>query len=149
MEHYIQSAILDNVFSEGPFQNTMANFKEIVQREMVEEYEKHLLPMMMYTCRNYLARLRHIQANVNFQSFSRTSPPIPLPASHEEHNPLPHPTHRFSAYGMPFPVENGIQKYRPESDEFRDPVSADRVHPESRTLLLLVRPDKYFCSVQY
>ena len=144
MNNYIKTAILDNIFSTGPFDNArMIGYENVVYMEMQYEYDTHLLPMMMHTCRNYLYRLRFIQANTNFESFNRLMSPIPIPETEEEQtSPLNTSFHRFSAYGMPFPVNNIIQKFRKNPPVTRQQFPPGVVHPESRILLFLIRHDK-------
>ena len=50
--------------------------------------------------------------------------------------------HRFSAYGMPFPVDNTIQKFRKNPFMNRQRIPHGVVHPDSRILLFLIRHDK-------
>jgi hypothetical protein len=143
MKNYVRSAILDNVFSKGQFDNRIKDYETIVYLEMLNEYNTHLLPMLMDTCRSYLYRLPFIQANTNFEAFSRSAPPIPIPETEEEQkSPLNITFHRFSAYGMPFPVDNTIQKFRKNPFMNRERIPHGAVHPDSRILLFLIRHDK-------
>jgi hypothetical protein len=143
MKDYIKAAIIDNVFGTGRFENHMPHYIGIVYTEMVHEFETHLLPMMMSTCRTYLARLPLIQANANFLTFDRQMSPIPIPIDEDEQkSAFSTPYHRFSAYGMPYRVENYIQKFRRNPILVREHISSGLVHPESRILLFLVRHDK-------
>jgi hypothetical protein len=144
MSNYIKSAILDNVFSTGPFDNSrIRNYHSIVYTEMEQEFDTHLLPMMVHTCRSYLYRLPFIQANTNFESFNRLMSPIPIPESEEEQSSiLDFPLYEFNAYGMSFPVNSRIQKFRKDPIMAREPIPHGAVHPESRILLFLIRHDK-------
>jgi hypothetical protein len=143
MRNYIRSSILDNVFGRGHFENRIREYASIVYLEMEQEYETHLLPMMMRTCRTYLYRLPFIQANTDFGSFTRLMSPIPIPETEEEQSsPLKTSFHRFSAYGMPFRVENLIQKYRKNPVINKERIPPGVVHPKSRILLFLIRHDK-------
>lgn len=100
--------------------------------------------MMMHTCRSYLYRLPFIQANTNFGAFNRLSSPVPIPETEEEQSsPLNVTLYPFSAYGMPFSVDNTIQKFRKNSRLSRQRIPRGSVHPDSRILLFLVRHDKY------
>ncbi|CAF0855023.1 unnamed protein product [Rotaria sordida] len=140
MRNYIQTALIDTIFAKDHFQNKMKNFENIVYFEMKHEYITHILPMLMHTCRTYLYRLPLIQANTDFESFNRLMSPIPIPATVEEQtSTLKIPLYQFSAYGMPFRVDNSIQKFRKSSTINRQYVSPDAVHPESRILLFLIR----------
>jgi hypothetical protein len=143
MKNYIRSATLDNVFSTGHFDNRIKNYETIFYLEMIQEYDTHMLPMMMHTCRNFLYRLSFIQANTNFESFTRLMSPVPIPETEEEQSsPLYMPLYRFNAYGMPFPVNNNIQKFRKDPIITRQRISRGLVHPQSRILLFLIRHDK-------
>ncbi len=143
MMNYVRSATLDNIFGEGRFQNRMHEYEVIVYLEMLDEYDTHILPMLMDACRNYLYRLPLIQANTDFGAFTRVIPPIPIPETEEEQrSPLNISFHQFSAYGMPFPVDNTIQKFRKDPYMTRKRLPRGSVHPESRILLFLLRNDK-------
>ena len=99
--------------------------------------------MMMQTCRSYLYRLPFIRANTNFGAFNRLVSPIPIPESEEEQSsPLKISSYEFSAYGMPFSVDNTIQKFRKNPIIRRERIPRGSVHPDSRILLFLVRHDK-------
>lgn len=99
--------------------------------------------MMMQTCRSYLYRLPFIRANTNFGAFNRLVSPIPIPESEEEQSsPLKISSYEFSAYGMPFFVDNTIQKFRKNPIIRRERIPRGSVHPDSRILLFLVRHDK-------
>ncbi|CAF0888301.1 unnamed protein product [Adineta ricciae] len=110
---YVQVAILKHVFSIEHFPNTIKNYVNIVGQEMVDEYETHLLPMLMNTCRTYLYHLSMMQTNTDFGSFSRLVPPVKIPESAEElRTPIDLPTDRFSAYALPFTVDNTILAFK-------------------------------------
>ncbi|CAF4609534.1 unnamed protein product [Rotaria sp. Silwood1] len=133
MRNYIQAGLIDNIFGKDYFQNKMKNYESIVYMELKYEYATHILPMMLYTCRSYLYRLPFIQANTDFESFNRLMSPIPVPATlQEQSSRLTIPLYQFSAYGMPFRVDNRIQKFRKNPIMSRQFVSPDSVHPESR-----------------
>jgi hypothetical protein len=143
MSNYIRSAILDNIFSQDQSENRIKDYETIVYLEMIHEYNTHLLPMLMHTCRSYLYRLPFIQANTNFETFSRLISPISIPATEEEQkSPLNISYYSFSAYSMPFPVDNTIQKFRKNPIMTRQRIPHGVVHPESRILLFLIRHDK-------
>ena len=134
---------MDNVFGPGRFESRIAEYPSIVYLEMVHEFETHILPAMMRVCRSYLHRLPSIQANTDFESFSRLSSPVPIPASEEEQSsPLPTPFYRFNGYGMRFPVQNYIQRFRKNPILTLEQIPSGVVHPDSRILLFLVRHDK-------
>lgn len=110
--------------------------------------------MMMHTCRSYLSRLPWIQANTNFGAFNRLTSPVPIPQTEEEQSSLLNLTlHQFSAYGMPFSVDNTIQKFRKNPMLTRQRIPRGSVHPDSRILLFLIRHDKYLrmnrCSILF
>jgi len=143
MKNYLRSAVLDNVFSTGHFRNRIRNFETIVYLEIEHEYNTHILPMIMHTCRSYLYRLRFIQANTDFGSFNRLMSPVPIPETEEEQSsPVKKASERFNAYGMPFPVQNRIQLFRKNPIIARERIPSGIVHPESRILLFLIRHDK-------
>ncbi|CAF3025667.1 unnamed protein product [Rotaria sp. Silwood2] len=111
----------------------MKNYESIVYMELKHEYSTHILPMMLHTCRSYLYRLPFIQANTDFGSFNRLMSPIPIPPTPEaQSSTLTIPLYQFSAYGMPFRVDNRIQKFRKNPIISRQYVSPDSVHPESQ-----------------
>ncbi|CAF4478637.1 unnamed protein product [Rotaria socialis] len=113
MRNYIHTSVLDHVFAVEAFPNRIRNYNIIVYMEMKLEYTTHLVPMMHHICRRYLHRLSLIQANTDFGSFNRLGSPIPVPSSVEEQRaPFTTPLYQFSPYGMPFPVDNSIQKFR-------------------------------------
>ena len=148
MNHFINTAVIEHVFGGGRFENRIANYSEIVFNEMVEEYETHLLPAMMRTCRIYLFRLPFIQVNTDFINFNRSMSPVTIPATDSElQMPFSHGPFRFSAYGMPFKVENQIQFLRDHSLIKREKLPESSVHPESRVYIFMVRHDKYRCKV--
>ena len=140
---YIFASVIDRVFGIGPFANQMLYHAEILQKEMSDEFESHLVPMMVRTCRDHLTRLPLIQANTNFFEWSRAAPPIPVPETEEEQkSAFPARVPPFSAYGLPFPVLSGIEAYRTNFALTPGRILTSRVHAESRTLLFLVRHDK-------
>ena len=142
-DFYILAAVTDRVFSENVVHNQLVNYKSILHREMTDELETHLLPMMVRTCRDYITRLPRIQANADFLSFTRAASPVPVPLTEEEQSsPLPEPASTFSAYGLPYPVKTDIEEYRRDVASLPDQIISSRVHAESRALLFLVRHDK-------
>jgi hypothetical protein len=143
MVNYIRTATLDNIFNLDYFENRIPDYETIVYLEFIQEYETHILPMLMNTCRHYLYRLPLIQANTDFGSFNRLSSPVPIPETEQEQSsPLDIEFHPFNAFGMPFPVDINIQKFRQNPDIRRERVERGAVHPDSRILLFLVRHDK-------
>ncbi|CAF1219891.1 unnamed protein product [Adineta steineri] len=133
MKNYIRAGILDNVFGGGPFSNKMRDYDSIVYWEMLQEYDTHILPMLMHTCRTYLYRLPFIQANTDFGSFHRSMSPVPIPETEQEQrSPLQKPMDRFNAYSMPFFVDNAIQKFRKNPALYREQIPPGVVHPQSR-----------------
>ena len=144
MRYYIRSAVLDQIFGLGEFENTREDYLQIVEEELVQEYETHLLPMMMYSCRTFITRLPHIAPNTDFLNFNRHTSPVPLPSADEISRPFHHAVHTFSGFGMPYRVESDILRID-DSDPsyFRETISPEKVHPESRSLVYLVRPDKF------
>ena len=111
--------------------------------EFLNEYETHLLPMMMQTCRSYLYRLPLIQVNTDFGTFNRLVSPVPIPETEaEQSSPLNISFHRFSAYSMPFAVDNTIQRFRKNPVINRERLPHGAVHRDSRTFLFLIRHDK-------
>jgi hypothetical protein len=143
MKNYVRTAALDNIFGTGQFNNQIKDFETIVYLELLHEYETHILPMMLHNCRTYLYYLPFTQANTNFGTFNRSVSPIPIPETEEEQKtPLNTTYYRFSAYSMPFPVDNTIQKFRKNPIVTRQRIQHGTVHPESRILLFLIRHDK-------
>ncbi|CAF5117973.1 unnamed protein product, partial [Rotaria magnacalcarata] len=143
MRNYIHTSILDHVFAVDAFPNRIRNYNIIVYMEMKLEYTTHLVPMMHHTCRRYLHRLSLIQANTDFGSFNRLGSPIPVPSSVEEQRtPFTIPLYQFSPYGMPFPVDNSIQKFRENPILTRGNIPRNSVHQDSRVLLFFIRHDK-------
>lgn len=143
MSTYIKSGVLDNVFSSGRFTNTIVNYDSILYVEVLEEYETHLLPVLMRVCRNYLYLLPHTRPNTNFGSFDRSTSPIPVPSTIEEQGtPIDVISTDFTAYSLPYPVDNSIQKFRKNPRLHRPQMPPNSVHPESRILLFLLRHDK-------
>ena len=142
-DFYILTAVSDRVFSENVVRNQLPNYEEILHREMTDELETHLLPMMARTCRDYMSRLPRIQANADFISFERTASPVPIPPTEEEQSsPLPERPSTFSAYGLPYPVKIDIEQYRKDPAILPGQLLSTRVHSESRALLFLIRNDK-------
>ena len=110
---------------------------------MVDEYETHLLPMLINTCRTYLYHLSMMQTNTDFASFSRLVPPVKIPESAEElRTPIDLPTDRFSAYALPFTVDNTILAFKKRGKINLSWVSPSIINPESRKLIFLMRNDK-------
>jgi hypothetical protein len=143
MRNYIHASILDHVFAVEAFPNRIRNYNIIVYMEMKLEYTTHLVPMMHDTCRRYLHRLSLIQANTDFGSFNRLGSPIPVPSSvDEQRTPFTTPLYQFSPYGMPFPVDNSIQKFRENPILTRGNIPRNSVHQDSRILLFFIRHDK-------
>lgn len=143
MANYVRTSILDNVFSTDRFRNLIRDYETIVYVEIIQEYETHLLPMLMRTCRGYLFRLPYIKANTNFEIFNRLSSPIPVPETEEEQrSPLNISFHRFNAYSMPYKVDTTIQNFRRDPHMSRQQVRHNSVHPDSRIFVFLLRHDK-------
>ncbi|UJR37133.1 hypothetical protein I4U23_029837 [Adineta vaga] len=143
MERYIAAAITRLVFSVDNFRNSLPNYVDILHMEMVEEYETHILPMLMHTCRTYLYHLSLMRTNTEFQSFHRLMSPVPIPESEaEQGTPVSPPTDRFSAYALPYPVDNSILGFAGNGDFHLAWLSPDIVNPESRKLIFLLRHDK-------
>lgn len=144
---YIQLVILKNVFSVERFPNKIKNFTNIVGQEMRGEYETHIVPMLSHACRTYLYHLSTMETNVDFGSFTRLSPPVKIPESAEElRTPIDLPTDRFSAYALPFDVDNTILGFRKQG---RIPLawqSEEIINPESRKLIFLMRHDKFLSN---
>lgn len=142
-DFYILAAVTDRVFSESVVRNQLLNYEGVVHREMNDELETHLLPMMARTCRDYLTRLPRIQANAEFVSFARDASPVPVPPTEaQQSSPLPGRPSPFSAYGLPYHVKADIERYRRDPAILPGQLTFSRVHAESRTLLILIRNDK-------
>jgi hypothetical protein len=143
MINFVRSATLDNIFSPDTYDNRIRDFETIIYLEFFQEYDTHILPMLVHTCRIYLYRLPLIQANTKFDTFNRLTSPVPIPETEEEQSsPLNISFHQFSAFGMPFPVDINIQKFRKNPDMRRERMPRGAVHPDSRIFLFLIRHDK-------
>lgn len=140
----IRAAVTERVFPmPGLFESRVADPQTIVFNEMLEEFESHILPMMMRACRVYLYRLPFIQANTDFLKFNRDMSPVPLPATDkEQRSTFTRAPYRFSAYGMNFPVENDIQFLRDDRPMVRQQIEDSRINNDSHVYLFMVRHDK-------